>query len=46
MTINSAIRRFRIDVPQTALDDLRRRLNDTRWPDKATGVGPLRVRLR
>jgi len=28
-----AIRPFRIAVPQTALDDLRRRLAATRWPD-------------
>ncbi|WP_426502246.1 epoxide hydrolase family protein [Dactylosporangium sp. McL0621] len=26
------MRRFRIDVPQTQLDDLHRRLADTRWP--------------
>ena len=28
------IRRFQIDVPQAALDDLRRRIADTRWPDR------------
>jgi len=28
------IRPFTIDVPQADLDDLRRRLHDTRWPDR------------
>jgi len=31
-----AVRPFRVHVPQAALDDLRRRLKDTRWPDKET----------
>src|SRR5262249_2040973 len=31
-----AIRPFHVDVPQSALDDLRRRIADTRWPDKET----------
>jgi pimeloyl-ACP methyl ester carboxylesterase len=30
------IRPFRIDVPQEALDDLRRRLAATRWPERET----------
>lgn len=30
---DETIRPFAIDVPQTALDDLRRRLLETRWPD-------------
>jgi pimeloyl-ACP methyl ester carboxylesterase len=30
------IRRFLVDVPQAALDDLRRRIADTRWPDRET----------
>ncbi|WP_218022160.1 epoxide hydrolase family protein [Nocardia mexicana] len=30
---------FRIDVPQEQLDDLNRRLDATRWPDQAPGVG-------
>jgi pimeloyl-ACP methyl ester carboxylesterase len=30
----TAIRPFEVDVPQEALDDLRRRLAATRWPDK------------
>lgn len=31
-----AIRPFRIDIPETALDDLRTRLAATRWPDAET----------
>jgi pimeloyl-ACP methyl ester carboxylesterase len=31
---NPAIRPFKIDFPQAALDDLRRRVLATRWPDK------------
>ncbi|MFE7094895.1 epoxide hydrolase family protein [Streptomyces erythrochromogenes] len=33
------ITRFRIDVPQSRLDDLRSRLAATRWPDELPGVG-------
>ena len=33
------IRPFRIDVPQTAIDDLRNRLTTTRWPAEVPGVG-------
>jgi hypothetical protein len=33
---DSAIRPFRVDLPQAALDDLRRRLLETRWPDRET----------
>jgi pimeloyl-ACP methyl ester carboxylesterase len=33
---SEAIRPFRIDIPQGALDDLRRRIAETRWPDKET----------
>jgi pimeloyl-ACP methyl ester carboxylesterase len=33
---DSSIRPFRVDVPQAALDDLRRRVEATRWPDKET----------
>jgi pimeloyl-ACP methyl ester carboxylesterase len=32
----AAIRPFRVDVPQAALDDLRKRVLATRWPDKET----------
>ena len=31
-----AIRPFRVNIPQAALDDLRRRIAATRWPDKET----------
>ncbi|WRZ94933.1 epoxide hydrolase [Streptomyces sp. NBC_01007] len=30
---------FRIDFPQSDLDDLHRRLDSTRWPDELPGVG-------
>jgi len=33
---DAEIRPFRVDVPQAALDDLRKRLLATRWPDKET----------
>lgn len=33
------IRPFRIDVPQSELADLRRRLSMTRWPDELPGIG-------
>jgi pimeloyl-ACP methyl ester carboxylesterase len=33
-TADTAIRPFRVDVPEEALTDLRRRLAATRWPDK------------
>src|SRR3989449_5814605 len=33
---DTAIRPFRIDVPEEALVDLRRRIAATRWPDKET----------
>jgi microsomal epoxide hydrolase len=32
-------RPFSIDVPQTVLDDLKRRLESTRWPEPIPGVG-------
>jgi epoxide hydrolase len=38
-TSSEDIRPFRIDVPQAELDDLRRRLAATRWPDELPGVG-------
>jgi epoxide hydrolase len=31
--------RFRIDIPEAQLDDLRERLERTRWPDELPGVG-------
>jgi hypothetical protein len=35
----SDIHPFRIQVPQSDLDDLNERLNHTRWPDELPGVG-------
>jgi pimeloyl-ACP methyl ester carboxylesterase len=34
--IPEAIRPFQFNVPQAELDDLRRRIADTRWPDRET----------
>lgn len=33
---DESIRPFKIEVPQAQLDDLRKRIADTRWPDKET----------
>jgi pimeloyl-ACP methyl ester carboxylesterase len=30
---------FKIEVPQTVLDDLKKRLSQTRWPDELPGTG-------
>ncbi len=38
MNDDTQIHRFRIDVPQTQLDELRDRLAATRWPDELPGV--------
>src|SRR5262245_41421576 len=35
----SAMKPFRIDIPQDQLDDLQRRLAHTRWPDELPAVG-------
>ena len=35
-TEDRSIRPFKIQVPQAAVDDLRRRIRSTRWPDKET----------
>ncbi len=35
----AAIQPFRIEIPQSDLDDLRERLARTRWPDALPGVG-------
>jgi hypothetical protein len=35
-TAGSGIRPFRVDVPQAQIDDLKRRLSATRWPEKET----------
>jgi pimeloyl-ACP methyl ester carboxylesterase len=34
--VDDSIRPFRVHVPQAQLDDLRRRIAQTRWPDKET----------
>jgi len=39
MTDTTNIQPFRIDIPQTALDDLTARLANTRWPDELAGTG-------
>ncbi len=36
MSDDVALRPFHIDVPQATLDDLRRRLAETRWPEQET----------
>lgn len=35
-TQDASIRPFKIEVPQAQLDDLRKRIAETRWPDKET----------
>lgn len=35
-TSDDSIRPFKIDVPQSRLDDMRKRIAETRWPDKET----------
>src|SRR5690348_6678746 len=35
-TTQSAVRPFQVTIPQEELDDMRRRLAATRWPDKET----------
>lgn len=37
MAANCIIRPFRIEIPQQEIDDLHLRLDQTRWPDDATG---------
>lgn len=39
LTSAAAIHPFRIDIPQQDLDDLRARLERTRWPGELPGVG-------
>src|SRR5262245_16159731 len=36
---STAIRPFRVEIPQAQLDDLRDRLGRVRWPDELPGVG-------
>jgi len=33
-----AIEKFTVKMPETALDDLKRRLDLTRWPDELPGA--------
>ena len=33
---SAAIRPFQVDIPQDELDELRRRVQATRWPEKET----------
>jgi epoxide hydrolase len=37
MTISTEIRPYRIDIPQSGLDDLAERLRRTRWTDPLPG---------
>jgi pimeloyl-ACP methyl ester carboxylesterase len=39
MAHHSEITPYSIDIPQSALDDLKERLSRTRWPDELPGVG-------
>jgi pimeloyl-ACP methyl ester carboxylesterase len=39
-TESTAIRPFRVDIPEEALVDLRRRINATKWPDRETVNDP------
>ncbi|MFP3546968.1 epoxide hydrolase [Rhizobium sp. SIMBA_035] len=36
VSTDQSIRPFKVNVPQSQLDDLRKRIADTRWPDKET----------
>jgi pimeloyl-ACP methyl ester carboxylesterase len=37
--MTNSVKPFQIDIPQAALDDLRNRLTNTRWPDEVPGAG-------
>ncbi|WP_242423725.1 epoxide hydrolase N-terminal domain-containing protein, partial [Frankia sp. EI5c] len=39
MTTSQDVQSFRIDIPQSDLDDLAARLAATRWPDEVAGAG-------
>ncbi len=39
MTTSAEIKPFRIEIPQSDIDDLAARLAATRWPDEVTGAG-------
>ena len=36
MSSETEIRPFRVDIPEEAIADLRRRVNATRWPERET----------
>jgi pimeloyl-ACP methyl ester carboxylesterase len=36
MSVSTQLTPFRVEIPQAELDDLMRRLNGTRWPDRET----------
>jgi Epoxide hydrolase N terminus len=36
MAADTSVRPFRIDFPEDALDDMRRRISATRWPERET----------
>ncbi len=36
MATDTSVRPFRIDFPEDALDDMRRRISATRWPERET----------
>jgi hypothetical protein len=38
-TGNDAIRPFRVEIPQEAIDDMKRRVAATRWPDREFALG-------
>jgi pimeloyl-ACP methyl ester carboxylesterase len=38
-SVGAEVLPFRIEVPQAAVDDLKERLANTRWPDKSPGEG-------
>src|SRR5829696_592690 len=40
METHPAVRPFRVDVPEEDLDDLRRRIAATRWPERETVDAP------
>ena len=36
MATDTTVRPFHVDFPEEELDDLRRRINATRWPERET----------
>jgi len=37
--VTASIEPYRVEVPETVLEDLRERLHRTRWPDQLPEVG-------